>query len=171
MSLSWKTTIGVATAALLVGPVLLSATAYAGTVPSAPASQQAPLAATCQPRSFLAGSHYRAIQIARVTERAGFRGRGWVVSVAVSLAESGGRTRARHINTDCSVDRGLWQINSRWHHEVSNRQAFRPRRAAQAAHRISAGGSNWTQWTTYNNGAYRAHMAEARAAVRRLSGP
>jgi hypothetical protein len=170
MSLSWRTAIGVATAAvLLVGSVVLSATAYAGTRPLAPVSQEASLAGKCQKQSFLAGHRYSAIQIARVAEQAGFRGQGWVISVAVSLAESGGWTRARQINIDCSVDRGLWQINSRWHHEVSNRQAFKPRRAARAAHRISVGGSDWTQWTTYRSGAYRAYMAEARAAVRELS--
>jgi hypothetical protein len=54
---------------------------------------------------------------------------------------------------------------------VSNGQAFKPRRAARAAYRISAGGSDWTPWTTYNNGAYRAYMAQALAAVRQLGGP
>jgi hypothetical protein len=172
MPLSWRTAIGAVTcAALLVGAFLLGPAASAGTRPTAPGSGVAPLGQTCQSQSILAGRHFSAVRIARVAKRAGFRGQGWVISVAVSLAESGGWTRARHINTDCSVDRGLWQINSYWHREVSNGQAFKPRRAARAAYRISAGGSNWRPWTTYNNGAYRAHMAQALAAVRQLGGP
>jgi hypothetical protein len=172
MPLSWRTAIGAVTcAALLVGAFLLGPAASAGTRPTAPGSGVAPPAQTCQSQSILAGRHFSAVRIARVAKRAGFRGQGWVISVAVSLAESGGWTRARHINTDCSVDRGLWQINSYWHREVSNGQAFKPRRAARAAYRISAGGSDWRPWTTYDNGAYRAHMAQALAAVRQLGGP
>jgi hypothetical protein len=172
MPLSWRTALAAVTCvALLVGAFLLGPAASAGTRPAAPGSRVAPLARTCQSQSVFAGRHYSAVRIARVAKRTGFRGQGWVISVAVALAESGGWTRARHINTDCSVDRGLWQINSYWHREVSDRQAFKPRRAARAAYRISAGGSDWTPWTTYNNDAYRAHMAQALAAVRQLGGP
>jgi Lysozyme like domain len=172
MPLSWRTAIAAVTgAALLVGGFLLGPAASAGTRPAAQGSQVAPLGRNCRSQSVLAGRHYSAVRIARVAKRTGFRGRGWVISVAVALAESGGWTRARHVNLDCSVDRGLWQINSYWHREVSDRQAFKPRRAARAAYRISAGGGDWTPWTTYDNGAYRAQMAQARAAVRQLGGP
>jgi Lysozyme like domain len=172
MPRSWRTAIAAVTgAALLVGSFLLGPAASAGTRPWAPGSRVAPLAQNCQSQSILTGQRYSAVRIARVAERAGFGGQGWVISVAVSLAESGGWTRARHINTDCSVDRGLWQINSYWHGEVPDRQAFRPLGAARAAYRISAGGSDWTPWTTYDNGASQAYMAQALAAVRQLGGP
>jgi hypothetical protein len=160
--------VAIAVAALLTTP------AYAGTRPVTPpagARTQAvnPLAA-CQQQSFLEGQHYSAVQIAQLAKNAGFNGQGWTISVAVALAESLGWTRARLINTDCSVDRGLWQINSRWHGEVSDAQAFDPAGAARAAYAISAAGTNWTPWVTFTNGAYQAHMAEAQAAVNQVGG-
>jgi hypothetical protein len=82
----------------------------------------------------------------------------------VAEAESAGWTHARLINTDCSVDQGLWQINSYWHGEVSDGCAFDPTCNANATHTIWANGG-WTQWTTCNNGAYQAHMGEAQDAI------
>jgi hypothetical protein len=93
MPLSWRTAIAAVTcAALLVGAFLLGPAASAGTRPTAPGSRVAPLAQTCQSQSILAGRHFSAVRIARVAKRTGFRGQGWVISVAVSLAESGGWT-------------------------------------------------------------------------------
>jgi hypothetical protein len=101
--------------------VLYSTSAYAGTSRPADASGQSvqPLA-TCQQQSFLEGDHYSAVQVAQLAQQAGFSGNDWVIAVAVAEAESAGWTHARLINTDCSVDRGLWQINSFWHGEVSD---------------------------------------------------
>src|SRR5205807_638817 len=78
-------------------------------------------------------------------------------------------TRARLIDTDCSVDRGLWQINSFWHGEVTDACAFDPPCNARGTHTIWANGG-WSQWTTFTNGAYQAHMAEAQAAVDQVRG-
>lgn len=125
---------------------------------------------TCVQTSTSAGDHYSAVQIAQVAQGAGFNGNGWVISVAVALAESGGWTRATLLDTDCSMDRGLWQINNRWHSEVSDAQAFDPKGCAQAAYSISSGGTNWQPWTTYTGGAYLAHMSEAQSAVNTVSG-
>jgi hypothetical protein len=133
------------------------------------ADQAVAPAATCTQQSFLEGDHYSAVQVAQLARQAGFSGNDWVISVAVAEAESAGWTHARLINTDCSVDRGLWQINSYWHGEVSDSCAFDPTCNAQATHTIWANGG-WTQWTTYNNGAYQAHMAEAQAAVAQVGG-
>lgn len=90
-------------------------------------------------------------QIANVASGAGFRGDGLVKAIAVALAESGGNERATNTNTDTyrSVDRGLWQINSHWHPEVSAAQAFNPATAARHALRISKGGTDWSQWSTW----------------------
>ncbi len=143
---------------------LLASPAHASTVPTAAAPM-----ATCVQQSFLEGVHESTVQVAQQAQQAGFTGNNWVISVAVAEAESAGWTRARLIDTDCSVDRGLWQINSYWHGEVSDSCAFDPVCNAQAAHTIWANGG-WTQWTTYNNGAYQAHMAEAQAAVNQVSG-
>ncbi|GAA5201519.1 hypothetical protein GCM10023322_81630 [Rugosimonospora acidiphila] len=145
---------------------LLSTPAYAGVGASAVAA--APQA-TCTQQSFLEGTHYSTVQVAQFAQQGGFTGSNWVISVAVAEAESAGWSHARLIDTDCSVDRGLWQINSYWHSEVSDSCAFSPTCAGQATHTIWANGG-WTQWTTYTNGAYQAHMAEAQAAVNQVSG-
>ena len=158
-----------AAAASLVGVALLAAPAHAGTdTPGAVGKQAAP-AATCTPVSTLAGDHYSAVQIAQLAQQAGFSGPDWTISVAIAEAESAGWTRATLVDTDCSVDRGLWQINSFWHSEVSDSCAFDPPCNARGTHTIWANGG-WTQWSTYNNGAYQAHMAEAQTAVNQVSG-
>lgn len=106
-------------------------------------------------------------QVAQVAARAGFRGEALVKAVAVALAESGGRPRVTNTNHDKwnSVDRGLWQINSHWHPEVSAAAAFDPNKAAQAAYRISNAGRDWHQWSTWNNGTARAQLGRARIAA------
>src|SRR2546430_7007617 len=163
---------GKAAVLLLAGTVaiLLAAPAYGGTRP-APGGRTALAApqATCQQQSFLEGAHLSTVRVAQLAQQAGFSGNDWVVSVAVAEAESPGWTRARLIDTDCSVDRGLWQINSFWHGEVSDACAFDPTCNAQGAHTIWANGG-WTQWTTFTNGAYQSHLAEAQAAVDQVRG-
>ena len=95
------------------------------------------------------------------------------IAVAVALAESGGRTDAVHQNPGPppSTDRGLWQINSRFHPEVSDAQAFDPNASTDAARRISAGGTNWTPWHVFTSGAYQQQLPAAQAAVARLGRP
>jgi hypothetical protein len=111
---------------------------------------------------------------ARVGFDAGFRGERLVVAVAVGLAESSCRPDARLANgptAGCpngSVDRGLWQINSCYHPQVTNACAFDARCNARETYRISSGGTSWQPWVTYNTGRYRDFLAAARAAVNRL---
>lgn len=152
----------------LVGSMTMIAApaAMAGTRPM----DQAGVLATCTQQSILAGTHFTDLQIAQTARSAGFSGNGWVTSVAVALAESSGWTRAVLIDTDCSRDRGLWQINSFWHSEVSDAQAFDPNGCARAAFSISSGGSNWTPWTTFTNGAYQQFLSRAQTAVRQAGG-
>ena len=148
-------------AILLAG--LAVTTASAGTVPATAAAHPAD---TCTVTSTLAGDHYSAVQIAQTAKYdAGFSGQGLVISIAVSLAESSGWTQAVLVDSDCSRDRGLWQINSYWHSEVTDAQAFDPPEAAQAAYRISSSGNDWSPWTTYQNGAYQQYMSEAQQAA------
>ena len=49
-----------------------------------------------------------------------------VTAVAVCLAESSGNCNAKYVNTGGSIDRGLWQINDKWHPEVSDVRCRRP---------------------------------------------
>ncbi len=108
-------------------------------------------------------------------------------AVSVAMAESGGNPTARLYNWydrlgmqhatntpppagahGVSVDRGLWQINSRWHPEVTDAMADDPVQATQAAYRISAGFTTWGAWATYNNGQSRRWLDAARAAVQQV---
>jgi hypothetical protein len=94
-----------------------------------------------------------------------------VVAVAVALAESSCNPTAKGSNgptSGCpngSVDRGLWQINSCYHSEVSDACAYQIQCNANAAFNISSGGTNWSPWSTYNSGAWRSHIDTAKAAV------
>lgn len=109
-------------------------------------------------------------QIADVARSAGFKGAGLERAVAVALAESGGRTDVTSPpNRDGSRDRGLWQINSRWHREVSDRDAYNPAAAARAAYRISAHGSNFSPWSTWNNGSAQKQLPRTRQAIGRAT--
>lgn len=96
-----------------------------------------------------------------------------VVAVAVGMAESYCRKNAVGHNpptSGCprgSDDRGLWQINSCYHSEVSDHCAFTPRCNARAAKHISDRGRDWTPWSAYNNGAYRQYLQVAQQAVHR----
>lgn len=83
----------------------------------------------------------------------GFSGEGLRMAHAIMMAESGGNPLAQNVNRDGSLDRGLFQINSRWHPEVTD--PFNPLANVLAAYRISNGGTAWNQWSTFKNGAYK----------------
>jgi cell wall-associated NlpC family hydrolase len=120
--------------------------------------------------------------VADVAFRAGFRGEALVTAVAVSTAENGAhQVDLVHNNSKTaqnlidayvgrkevitSRDRGLWQINDRAHPDVTDAMAFDPLKNAQAAYRISGGGTNFKPWVTYNSGAYKKFLTEARTAA------
>ncbi len=106
---------------------------------------------------------------AQVGYNAGFRDDSLVTAVAVALAESGCDPSAvSPRNSDGSVDRGLWQINSVHIPPYTVDCLLDAQCNAGAAWDISGQGSTWQPWTTYNNGAYRQFLDEARAAVGRL---
>lgn len=72
------------------------------------------------------------------------------MAAAVAMAESGGRSDAVGNNTNGTVDRGLWQINS-IHGSLSSTD---PIANARAAVQISNNGTNWRPWcTVWSNGA------------------
>ncbi|MFL6116822.1 MAG: hypothetical protein ACJ786_36530 [Catenulispora sp.] len=88
-----------------------------------------------------------------------------VVAIAVAMAESGCTSGATNVNAGGSVDRGLWQINSRWHPEVSDRCAFQIQCNANASWIISGHGADWSPWSTFKSGAWTPYLADARAAI------
>lgn len=97
---------------------------------------------------------------------AGFKGPSLITAVAISLAEDGRmQLQAVGTNSDGSRDRGPWQINNKWHPEVSDACAFDLNCAAQAAYRISNQGASFTPWATFNNGDYKQHLSDATAGA------
>jgi phage-related protein len=79
------------------------------------------------------------------------------LAAAVAMAESGGNPGASNRNSDGSIDRGLWQINS-VHGALST---FDRAGNARAAVSISSNGRNWNPWVAFKNGAYRKFLSAA----------
>jgi hypothetical protein len=73
------------------------------------------------------------------------------LAASVAMAESSGRQYATDNNSNGSVDRGYWQINS-IHGSLSTYGAYANARAAVL---ISSNGRDWTPWVTYGTGAYQ----------------
>ena len=87
------------------------------------------------------------------------------IAVAVAKAESGFRPDATNTAGNAhGIDRGLWQVNSYWHPEVSKTCALSPSCNARAMYNISKKGTYWKPWWTYVNGKHAPFMSQARAA-------
>jgi len=97
-------------------------------------------------------------QAKQYASSAGFSGNSLNIIVAIAQAESSLNTQAQNVNSDGSVDRGIVQINARWHPEVSDACAYNPACAFQAAYRISNSGTNFGAWSTYTGGAYLRYL-------------
>lgn len=101
-------------------------------------------------------------QAAAYATQAGFSGSTLQTILAIAICESGLDTMATNtVGNSAGVDRGILQINSFYHKEVSDDCAFRPECAFQEAYRISSGATNFTPWTTYTNGCYLSHIQNA----------
>jgi Lysozyme like domain len=98
-------------------------------------------------------------------QQAGFSGQSLITIVSIAMAESGLNPGAQHVNSDGSLDRGILQINSRWHPEVSNACAYNVTCAFQAGYTISSRGTNFNPWTTYKTGAYSSNVASVQSAA------
>jgi hypothetical protein len=72
------------------------------------------------------------------------------MAAAIAMAESGGNATASHTNSNGSIDRGLWQINS----TNGTGSSFDVMTNARAAVAMSSNGTNWRPWcTAYGDGA------------------
>ena len=76
------------------------------------------------------------------------------MAAAIAQAESGGDPNAVDYDSNGSVDRGLWQINS-VHGSLST---FDVDANARAAIELSSNGTDWEPWVTYQTGAYRQFL-------------
>lgn len=64
--------------------------------------------------------------------------------------ESGWDAEARYVNSDSSIDRGVFELNDKWHYEVSNQCAFSVMCNTKEAIRIRLANGDWNAWSTYN---------------------
>lgn len=110
--------------------------------------------------------------VARIAHAAGVSctGERIALAVAVARAESAHKPDARLVNPGNGTDRGLWQINSKYHPNVSDACAYSPSCNARAMARISNGGRKWSPWWSWKNGKHRPFMAKARAAQSAICG-
>ncbi len=79
------------------------------------------------------------------------------MAAAIAMAESGGNDVTSKPNTNGTVDRGYWQINS----VHGSQSSLDPMVNARAAVSISNNGTNWNPWTTFKTGAYRKFLGGA----------
>lgn len=92
-------------------------------------------------------------------------------AAAIAQAESSGCQYAKHGPTDdrpvkqCKYtfstkenSYGLWQINRRAHPQYSASSLYTPTGNANAAVDVANGGTNFSPWTTYKNGAYKQYL-------------
>ena len=99
-------------------------------------------------------------------KNAGFSGDSLVNIVSIALAESGLDANAQNCNNPGgSCDRGIVQVNSHWHPEVTDQCAYDPACAFKAAYSISDNGQTFTPWTTFTSGAYQKFTAGVQAAL------
>jgi len=68
-------------------------------------------------------------------------------ALCIAGAESGWRADALNVNDDSSRDRGVFQINSRWHGGLTDGDAFDAATNVAYAFRLSDGGRNWSAWS------------------------
>src|SRR4051812_45562916 len=87
---------------------------------------------------------------------------GWIdadkllIAVSICIAEGNGYVQARHVNSDGSIDRGIWQINDKAHPDISDADAYDPVKATAWARKLyETRGNTFNAWTAYNNGAYK----------------
>jgi len=96
------------------------------------------------------GATYTYAQLEGVWIQAGGSPQTAPMAAAIAMAESGGNAAASNANTNSSIDRGLWQINS----IHGSQSSFDVMTNARAAVAISGNGQSWRAWcTAYSDGA------------------
>jgi Lysozyme like domain/Ricin-type beta-trefoil lectin domain len=108
----------------------------------------------------------------------GYYGGNLVTAAAVCVAESGGHPNIYYCDSDATIgyyppvtcpgglyDRGLWQINSKYHASISDTCAFHAQCNADAAYAISAQGTSFAPWAVYGSASYVKWLSAAQTAV------
>lgn len=81
------------------------------------------------------------------------------MATAICMAESRGNTLASYANTNGTVDRGLFEVNSIHADLVHGNLAslYDARTNVTVAHELWKG-KGWAPWTTYWNGRYKQYL-------------
>lgn len=96
----------------------------------------------------------------------GFSPQAAVTMTAIALAESSGNPGAvSKPNTNGTIDRGLFQINSVHQQYDQGMLVNDPGYNTRAAFQLSGGGKSFQPWSTYNSGAYKKYLSQAQAAA------
>jgi hypothetical protein len=112
-----------------------------------------------------------AADISGYASAAGFSGGDLATAIAIALAESSGNPQVvgdQSLAPTKGPSIGLWQINigSKAHPELASQDLTDPQTNANAAYSIyQAAGYSFRPWSTFTNGAFRAYMSSAAAAV------
>lgn len=127
-------------------------------------------------RGSVPGGQKQIKQLVEIAKGAGFSGNNAAVAASVAMAESGGNPNA-HNKKYPDNSYGLWQINMldepgymlgaerrKKFNLKSNDELFDPATNAEVALKLS-GGSNFSAWSTYENGLHRPYMKDAQAAL------
>jgi len=108
------------------------------------------------------------LAVARMVKTAGISctsGERIALSTAIAFAESSFRPWITNtVGNSKGTDRGLFQLNSYWHSEVSDTCAFSASCNTRATMRISKQATKWSEWWSYNNGKHLPYMSKARGA-------
>ena len=116
---------------------------------------------------------YTVADVYAAARRAGFSAAESVTATAISLAEDSSRMlHATNHNSDGSTDFGPWQINSvhltpQFVSTYGN--VFNLQDNARMAYAVYQS-QGWHAWSTYNSGAYRAHLKAANMAKKKNAG-
>lgn len=102
-------------------------------------------------------------QAAAAAKAAGFSDDDSITAAAIAMAESGGNEAAvSKPNSNGTVDKGAWQINSSHTAILATGDPLSLADNAQMAHAVFAG-QGWKAWTTYNTGAYKKFLPDAKS--------
>lgn len=107
------------------------------------------------PKPTGAGGDYTFSELKQLWTAAGGNPGKATIAAAIAMAESSGDPEATDDDSNGTVDKGLWQINSVHGGTLST---YNVMGNARAAVQISDNGTNWKPWTTYTTGAYLNFM-------------
>jgi len=114
--------------------------------PATTSSGKSTASATAAQAKPTATGDYSCSGLESLWEEAGGNPADAFMAAEIAMAESSGNPNAK----SSTGDYGLWQINSSHGSEAT----LNPLGNAKSAVAISADGTDWTPWVTYNTGAY-----------------